>query len=234
MAKCRGDDPTGGEAMAHRRQGDGQPGDEPITIRPSTRNAASVLVPVGVVTSWWSTAESLAAPLQAMEPSVVLGAPGVLRAAVAFGAVLILGGLLRLRAGGFVDRAIDAASAHPLRAMLYGVAAHVVLAFAGVYLATRLSQFALAGVNLAPVGLALGGLLLLGVAALGFAVVGSVVANLVWDRTAWTGLVVGGLIAAGLAGLDPVVGGVLWLVVVSMGIGGAVSRWLHASMVPAE
>lgn len=193
-----------------------------------------MLVPVGTVTLSLSTAENLAAPAQVVGPEAVLGAPGVVRAAVAFTAVLLLGSLLRLRAGGFVDRAIDAATARPLRAMLYGIATHVVLAVASVYLATRLSQFAVASHNLAPVGLVLGGLLLLCVAALGFSVVGTVVADLVRDRAPWTGLVVGALTAAVLAALSPVVGGVLWLVVVSMGIGGAVYRWGHASIDLAE
>lgn len=170
-------------------------------------------------------------PLQAGDLATVTDASGVVRASVAFVLVLVLGGAFLWRFGPFVERSIDASMDRPLRSTAYGVAAHLVVVFGGVLLASKLSQYPVFGVNPAALGLALGLFLLLLVGSLGFTVVGSTVVELGGQPSRWVGLVVGALIAGGIAVVTPTVAWVAWLVVVSMGVGGAVRKWVHASAV---
>lgn len=166
--------------------------------------------------------------LRAAIPSAVLDAPGAVRGLAAFVLVAALGGLMLWRYEPVVDRSIDASMARPLSSLAYGVAAHAVIAFGAGYLATQLAGFDLLGRNAGVVGLLVGLLLALLAGSLGFTVVGSTLAGLGGSLPRWSGPVVGALIA-GVAGLlDPLHGGFLWFVVVSMGIGGAARRWLHA------
>lgn len=179
----------------------------------------------------WATVASLAAsppPMQAVDPSALLDAPGPTRALVAFAGVLVAGGLILWRADAFLDRAIEASMARPLVSLGYGVAANAVVAFGAVYLISQLAQLEAFGQSVGVVGVLLGAAIVLLAAALGLTVVGSTVVELAWHRDHRAGLVVGALLA-GVGGLlDPLVGGLLLFVLVSMGIGGPARAWLHA------
>lgn len=167
--------------------------------------------------------------MQLADPSTLLELPGVVRAPIAFAAVLAFGAAVLWRFDGVVDRSIAASIDRPLSSLAYGIAAHATLVFAGVYLTSQFSQLTLSGRSLGLVGIWLGLVLLGFTAGLGFTVVGSAVVEHRWDRPRWQGLVVGALIA-GLAGLvTPIVGGLVWLILVSTGIGGPVRSWIHAS-----
>ena len=123
---------------------------------------------------------------------------------------------------------ITASMASPLRSLAYGAAAHAVIAFVGVYLTSQLSRVEISGQSVGALGVAVGVLVVLLAGSLGFVVVGSAVVEFGWERRRWYGLAVGAL-TAGVAGwLGPVAGGLLWFVVVSMGIGGPARNWLHA------
>lgn len=168
-------------------------------------------------------------PLQVVDPSFVLDVPGLVRAGVAFGLVLVVGAVILWRYGGVVDRSIDASVDRPLAALGYGVAAHITIAFFGVYAASQLGQLTVSGRSLAGLGIYLGLFVLAVVAAMGFTVVGVALVEVQLGRPRWYGLVLGAAVA-GFAGLvDPVVGGLVWIVVVSTGIGGPVRRWFHAA-----
>lgn len=169
-------------------------------------------------------------PLQ-IDLAVLAETPSVVRASVAFGAVLLLGGAVLLRSESFVERSKAASMAQPLRSTAYGVAAHLVVVLAGVLLASKLAQYTVAGWNPAGAGLVAGIVLLLVVSSLGFTVVGSTVVELGQGPNRWAGLVVGAGIAGVIAVLSPTVAGVAWLVVGSIGIGGAVRKWFHASAI---
>lgn len=170
-----------------------------------------------------------ATPLQAVDLSLVLDLPGVVRAGAAFALVLVLGAVLLWRFGGVVDRAITASVDRPLSSLGYGVAAHATIAFFGAYAASQLAQLTVSGRSLVGVGVWLGIGLLAVAAAVGFTVVGVATAEVGLGRPQWNGVVLGALVA-GLAGLaDPLVGGLVWLVVVSTGIGGPVRVWFHAA-----
>ncbi len=170
-----------------------------------------------------------AASLATAVPVAVAEAPGPLRAAVVFVAVVSLGGMVCWRYGPFVDRSVEASTARPLASMGYGLLAHAVIAFGGLYLANQLGQVSVAGGNPGVLGVVAGLALWLAAGAVGFTVVGSALVALGGVQRRWPGLVAGGLIAAGAAVSDPLVGVVVWLTAVSMGIGGPVRRWFHAT-----
>lgn len=173
-----------------------------------------------------------AVPLQAVDLAAIAGASSAVRASAAFVLVLVLGGAFLWRFEPFVERSIDASMARPLASTAYGVAAHVAVGFGGVLLASKLAQYPAFGQNPAVLGLALGLGLVLVAGALGFTVVGSTVVELGGRQNRWTGLVVGAVIAGGIAVVSPKVAWIAWLVVVSVGIGGAIRKWVHASAIP--
>lgn len=178
------------------------------------------------------TATVARVPLQAVDPAALTGLSGPVRGAAVFVAVLVLGAGLTWRRGALVERSIAESTDRPLSAMGYGVAAHGVIAFGGVYLATRLTEVEAGGWNAGALGAAGGVLALLLAGALGFTVVGSVLADLGGRGGRWAGAVVGAAIAGGAAAVEPLVGVVVWFVVVSTGIGGPVRAWVHASAGP--
>lgn len=171
-------------------------------------------------------------PTAAVGGSAIVDVPGPVRGAVAFVLVFLLGAALVRRFGPFLDRSVDASMERPLASLGYGAAAHAVIAFAGVYLADQLAGVPTAEWNAGVVGVVAGLLVVLLASALGFTVVGSAAAALWLDGRPWTGPLVGAALAGGSAAVEPLVGGLVWFVVVSTGIGGAVRRWIHASAGP--
>lgn len=170
--------------------------------------------------------------LQLTDPTGLLDLPGFARGVIAFVVVLLLGGAFLWRYRGVVERSIDASTDRPLTSLGYGIAAHATLLFGAVYLASQLGVLTLSGRSLGPLGAWIGLVLLAAAAGLGFTVVGSAVVEFGWGRPRWNGLVLGAA-GAGVAGvLDPLIGGLVWLVVVSTGIGGPVRAWFHASEGP--
>lgn len=171
---------------------------------------------------------------QMTDPTVVLDLPGALRGPLTFAVVLLLGAAFLWRYGGLIDRSIDASVERPLSSLGYGVAAHATLLFAGAYLASQLAPLSLSGLSLGALGIWAGVVMLAAAAGLGFTVVGTAVVQLRWDRPRWQGLLVGAVLAGIAGGLDPLVGGLVWLVAVSTGIGGPVRAWFLAAEDVAE
>lgn len=171
----------------------------------------------------------IVAPLQMVDPVALFESSRAVRGSVAFVLVLCIGGVLLSRFGGLVDRSIDASIDRPLSSMGYGVAAHAVLGLVGFYLASQLALVVVSGRPLAALGIVFGLLSLLVAGALGFTVVGSALVELGWERRRWHGLVVGAALAGIAVSVDLIIGGIVWVVVVSTGIGGPVRRWVHAS-----
>lgn len=171
-------------------------------------------------------------PMQVWGSTGILDLPWPIRGIAAFLLVLLVGGVLVRRYDAFLDRSIDASMERPLASVVYGAAAHAVIAFAGVYMATQLARAPTAGWNAGIVGLLVGLLLVLVASALGFTVVGSTVVGYWSGDRRWGGPVVGAALAGVAAAVDPAIGWLPWFVIVSMGIGGPVRRWLHASEGP--
>lgn len=167
--------------------------------------------------------------IQSVDPTVVFDQSGLNRAAAAFVLVLLLGAGILWRYDGLVERSINDAVDRPLSSLGYGIAAHLTIVFFGAYAASQLTQLTLSGRRLGDLGIWAGLVLLAVVGALGFTVVGTALVEYGWDRPRRYGPLIGAVIA-GLAALpDPLVGGLVWIIVVSTGIGGRVRVWFHAA-----
>lgn len=170
-----------------------------------------------------------ATALQSVDPTLVLDQSGLVRAVAAFAIVSVLGWGILWRYDDVVERSISDAVDRPLAALGYGIAAHLTIAFFGAYAASQLGQLTLSGRSLGGLGIWAGLFILVVVGSLGFTVVGTALVQYGWDRPRWYGPLVGAVIA-GLAALpEPIVGGLVWLIVVSTGIGGRVRVWFHAA-----
>lgn len=172
---------------------------------------------------------------QSVDPTVVMDAPAPLRAAAAFVLVLAFGGaILYLRERG-VNAAVDASMGRPLQSAVYGVALHGLVVFATGYLYTQLIQLAGRGSLLFTAGIVAVGVVWLGLAGVGYAVVGAYLLELLSYRQLWPGLALGAAIAGVVALLSPfVLALAVWVGVVSLGIGGPMRQWLHASEADVE
>lgn len=166
---------------------------------------------------------------QVTDPTTLFDLPGLVRGSAAFALVLVVGAGLLWRYETVIERSIETSIERPLSSLAYGVGAHLTIIFFGVYAASQLGQAAPSSTALANVGLWAGVATLAVAAALGFTVVGAAVIEFRWGRRRWYGLLLGA-ITAGLAGLaDPVFGAIVWVVIVSTGIGGPVRNWFHAA-----
>lgn len=173
----------------------------------------------------------VAVPFAAVDPIGFLDTSAVIRAVAAFLLVTLVGGVLVHRHEPFVERSIDATLNRPVASIGYGVAAHLVIGFAGFYLTARLGGVTISGLNPGSIGILVFVLLLLLSGAIGFTVIGGTLVDVWSGGRRWSGPLTGGAIAAGVAVINPVFGIYAWLVLVSVGIGGPVRRWLNASVV---
>jgi len=166
---------------------------------------------------------------QPVDASAVVELPGPARAVGSFLLVLLFGGGLRYRYGGFVDRSVDACMDRPGVAVVYGLMAFGFVAFAGGYASSQLSQLPVGSVPLATVAVTVAGFVALVLAGLGYAVVGTLVTDVRGRRRPWQGLVLGATISAVGWLFLPFLGGVLaWVLVASFGIGGPTREWFHS------
>lgn len=162
------------------------------------------------------------------DPSVVLGTPW-LRAVGAFLLVLPFGGVVLTRYDGLLERSVDASMDSPLVSLIYGVGAHLAIFFAAMVFSNQLLSAGVSQDMLSAGRAAVLAIVMLALAGLGFAVVGAILTDLRGERRPQLGLVVAA--AAGVAGLLllPLLGGLaVWVLVVSVGIGGPTRRWVHA------
>lgn len=167
--------------------------------------------------------------LQTVDTSAILELLQLVRGPLVFVMVLLLGAAILWRWEDVVDRSIEASVDRPLSSLGYGLVTHAVIGFAALYIATRLGGVVLSGRSLAVIGLAFGMAALGLTAALGFTVVGGAIVELRWGRRRWFGLLLGAVVAFLVGIADPLVGGLVWFIVVSIGIGGSARRWLHTA-----
>jgi hypothetical protein len=173
------------------------------------------------------------AAAQPLGPSVVADAPPSARAVASFVLVLLAGGLLLTRYGGFVDRSVDSSKERLLVSVVYGGIAYGLVAFACVYAYSQLARLGVGGAVLSTVAVGAVGAILVAMAGLGFVVVGTLLTELGGQRQPWTGLVVGAAVSAVAWLALPLVAAVVaWFVVTAVGIGGSTRKWVHAERAP--
>lgn len=185
-------------------------------------------VATGAVRSPWPAVGEVA-PL-AVGPAAVAEAPPAIRAAGAFVGVLALGALLVTRWGPVVDRGVAATLDRPAVSIGYGVAAHLVIAFAAVYLGTRVAESSTVSLNPDTVAFGVVAVLVGVTGVVGFTVLGATVLEMWGARPGLAAPVAGALLAALVVALDPGIAPWVWVAAVSVGIGGPVRRWANASM----
>lgn len=164
---------------------------------------------------------------QPVDPTAVVDASGLVRAAASFVLVLAVGGILVYLFDGFVDRSVDSSAERPLTSVVYGLLAHVCVVFGGFLVFSQLSLVSSAGM---PAGLTVVVLAWVALSGLGLAVVGTTITEVAGERRLWLGTAVGAAVSAVIWVVFPFLAGVVVLVVlVSMGIGGPTRKWLHAT-----
>lgn len=171
----------------------------------------------------------LGTPLQAFDPSAVVGAPAPIRATVALLSSVLTGGVITYRYGRRLDAAVAAARENFTLNLFYGLFAY---ALAGFLVAYGFAQIASLGVE-APLALLLalvvlgGALLLLG--GIGYAIVGTWLASTTGLGDSWIGVVGVSLVGAAIVYVLPFfLGAALWFAIAAIGLGGPVRRWVHA------
>lgn len=167
--------------------------------------------------------------LQVIDPTAILDIPNYLRGMGAFFLVLVIGAGMIWRYDAILERSIEASVDRPLSSLGYGVAAHVTVLFFGLYAISQLRRFGPSGDTFATLGFGVGLGLLLVFGAVGFTVAGIAVIQSRWDTPQWSGLLIGA-IGAGILGLvNPIHGMLVWVIIVSTGIGGPVRNWFNAT-----
>ena len=126
-------------------------------------------------------------------------------------------------------RAMRASNARPVRSLGAGIIAQGALLLAVLYGSSQLAQLRVGAITMQSISLGLAAVVIGGVGVVGFTVVATAIAGIVSAPQAGGTIV----IAAGLAGVVMAVelrlAAVLWLVIVSWGVGGLIRRWFTAS-----
>ncbi|MEF8775817.1 MAG: hypothetical protein V5A43_04845 [Haloarculaceae archaeon] len=166
---------------------------------------------------------------QSVAPSAVRDLPGSVRAAVAFGLVVVVGAGILLRHTPFVDRAITTSMERPLTSFLYGVVAFGLVGFIGIFLVAQGAQLGIAAPTITTVGFGIAGAVMVVLGSLGYLVVGAKITDLTGERRPWNGVVFGAAIGAVVWLVLPVVVAVaVWVLGAAVGVGGPMREWLHA------
>ena len=143
--------------------------------------------------------------------------------------VAAFGGVILRKAGGHVDRSVEALYERPYSAVPYGLMGYVIALTVGLF---GISQLSRAGVASTLIGRVVA-LSLIGVVvaltAFGFLVVGTLITEVQGQRRPTYGLLIGAVLS-GVGWLTlPTVGALaVWVLVAALGLGGGVRRWFHA------
>lgn len=168
------------------------------------------------------------ASAQSVSSSIVTDAPSVVRAAMAFFVVAVVGyGFLTWRRGA-LDSAVEDTIDRPKVAVAYGLVAFFIVAFFGLFANNLLVQ---SGLTTTPLTLVMVGLLVVGVAVvggLGFVVVGTLLTGLNGPHRPQWGVLYGAILSALCWVAVPLaVSFAAWVLVASFGVGGTTRTWVH-------
>lgn len=178
-----------------------------------------------------SGAHSVTLPGQ-LDPGVVTDTSGPLRGAVLFALILVSGWAILTLDADFVDDSVDSLLDRPAVAVLYGVAAYVIVMLVGLYGVTTLARVSVAGGVIGQLGILITGGVVLVLTGFGFLVVGTVLTEIHRYRRPMYGVVIGACLSAVCWTLLPPARGLLACVAVAaFGIGGSVRVWIHSERV---
>jgi len=164
-----------------------------------------------------------------LEPAVAAELSRPFRALVSFVLVLVSGAVVLQLRRGSVDESIDAISDSPATAVLYGIAGYVIIAIVGLYGATTLAGFSVAGGILVRIVVLIGSAFVLVLTSFGFLVVGTLLTDVFGNRRPSRGLLIGASLSAVTWLLFSPAGSIASsLAVAAFGIGGSVRVWIHS------
>jgi hypothetical protein len=126
-------------------------------------------------------------------------------------------------------RAMRASNARPVRSLGAGVLAQGALLLAVLYGGSQLAQLRLGAITMQSISLGLAAVVIGSIGVVGFAVVATAVAGMLNDPGAGATVAIAGGLAAVVMAVELRLAAVLWLVIVSWGVGGLVRRWFTAS-----
>jgi hypothetical protein len=126
-------------------------------------------------------------------------------------------------------RAMRASNARPVRSLGAGVLAQGALLLAVLYGGSQLAQLRLGAITMQSISLGLAAVVIGGVGVVGFAVVASAVAGMLNDPGVGATVAIAAGLAAVVMAVELRLAAVLWLAIVSWGVGGLVRRWFTAS-----
>lgn len=180
----------------------------------------------GAVVAALATFPAVAAA-QSVDPSIITDASVLVRAVGSFALVLVFGGAMVYLSETFVGNSVDSSMESPLRSVVYGVVAQIIVVFFGFYIVSQLSKISGPAVDLTLVAI---GVLIMVLASFGFTVLGVRLTEFVGDRHLERGVVMGAAVSAVPWLVPSFIGGLLvWLLVAAIGVGGPTEAWLHAS-----
>ena len=126
-------------------------------------------------------------------------------------------------------RAMRASNARPIRSFGAGFIAQGALLLAVLYGSSQLAQLRLGAITMQSISLGLAAVVIGGVGVVGFAVVATAVAGMLNDPGVGATIAIAAGLAAVVMAVEFRLAAVLWLVVVSWGVGGLIRRWFTAS-----
>ena len=126
-------------------------------------------------------------------------------------------------------RAMRASNARPVRSLGAGVIAQGALLLAVLYGGSQLAQLRLGAITMQSISLGLAAVVIGGVGVVGFAVVATAVAGMLGDPGVGATVAIAAGLAAVVMAVELRLAAVLWLVIVSWGVGGLIRRWFSAS-----
>lgn len=175
------------------------------------------------------------AAAQSVDPSVVVGAPAVVRAAIAALIVGVVGvGFLTWRRE-TIDSAVGDTIDRPKVAVAYGLVAFGIVAFVALFANNVLVQ---AGLLTTPLALLIVAIPAIGVAVvggLGFLVVGTLLTGLNGPHRPRQGVLFAAILSALCWVAGPLlVSFVVWMLVAAFGVGGTTRTWVHSERTVAS
>lgn len=171
-------------------------------------------------------------PFEGVKVVSIIDQPGWIRGVLAFAFVLAVGTVVTVRFDDIIENAIKKSTTRPGASLGYGIGAHLTIVFVGLYLTNQLRYISISGESAAVIGPLVGIMLLVVIGSVGFTVTGTAIVEVLWNGDRYTGVLLGAAMAGIAAFVNPLVGALVWVITVSLAVGGPIRHWVHASRDP--